>query len=428
MGKKRPRIADNPTFAKFERDLRGAKQLIRLSPLLRLFGVRFDDRLDDQINELEKSFEGMVTLPDRFNDLFAERGWIAYEMLKTDVMLRAVERGEAGDLDAAEKLLVEHFDEDTIEWGIKFMCAAEAFRPRERLARLALDDYLAGRYHACIPVLLMIIDGFVNDVSRSKGFFAEGTDLTAWDSIAAHDRGLQALAEFWRQGRKKTTMEPISVPYRHGILHGRDLAYDNRTVAAKLWAALFALREWAIAVRDNRVEKPPPEVEPSLRETLEQYRTVQEEKAAVEAWKPRADKELAAIPSSGIPDDYKEGSPEQALAELMHLWSQKNYGHIAQLVHLPLEGPPEERKIGPIAQQLRELLGDKSLMEFEIVDFQDTAAAISTARIAVCYEQNEEIVQKELELRFLFLDKEGNPTVRGYSGGYWSVLNLWSLT
>jgi len=308
------------------------------------------------------------------------------------------------------------------------MWAAEAFRPRERLARLALEDYLQDRYHACVPVLLLIIDGFVNDVSRSKGFFAESTDLTAWDSIAAHDRGLQTLAELWRRARKKTTTESITVPYRHGILHGRDLGYDNRLVAAKLWAALFALREWAIAVRDNRLEEPPPEPQPSLRESLELYRRVQEQKAELGAWKPRAKEQLAAIPRSGQVHDYEEDSPERALAKLMDLWSRKNYGHIARLVHLPLEGPPKDRQIGPIARDLRALLDDKTLVAFEILEIQDQAAAATNARVSVRYKRDEEIAEQELELRLLYLDEEGAPVVRGKGSGNWMVLNLWTLT
>jgi hypothetical protein len=428
MASKGPRIADNPSIAKLQQDVQGAKQLLKLRPLLRLFGVRLDDSLAEKVSELDQSLQELATLPDRFNDLFSERGWIAYEMLKTDVMRQAVELGEAGDLDAAEQLLVEHFDGDTIEWGIKFMWAAKAFHPRERLARLALEDYLQGRYHACVPVQLMIIDGFVNDVSRSKGFFAEGTDLTAWDSIAAHDRGLQTLAKLWGKTRKKTTTEPISVPYRHGILHGRDLGYDNRLVAAKLWAGLFALRAWAIAVRDNRVEEPPSEPQPSLRDSLELYGRVQEQKADLEAWKPRTCEQLAAIPRSGKPEDYEEDSPERALAELMHLWSRKNYGHIARLVHLPLEGPPKDRNIGPIARDLRALLDGKSLVAFEILELQDQAAAATNARVLVRYRQDEEIAEQELELRLLYLDEEGAPVIRGKGRGNWMVLNLWTLT
>jgi len=43
----------------------------------------------------------------------------------------------------------------------------------------ALEEYENGRYYACVPLLLMIIDGIVNDISKETGFFAEKTDLTS---------------------------------------------------------------------------------------------------------------------------------------------------------------------------------------------------------------------------------------------------------
>lgn len=427
MSRKPPRIADNPSFSKLRKDITGFKQLFELRPLLDVIGVHLDGSLESQVAEIDETLRDLSTLPDRFNDLFAARGWIAYELLKTDVMRQAVELGEGGDIDAAEQVLADHFDADTIRWGIKFLWAAEAFRPRERLAELACIDYLEGRYHACIPVLLMIIDGFVNDVSRSKGFFAEGTELVAWDSIAAHSRGLQTLAELWGRSRKRTTTEPLTIPYRHGVLHGRDLAYDNKLVAAKLWAALFALRTWALAVRDARIEEPPPKPEPSLRESLEQYRRIQEEKARIESWRPRSEEELSAVPRTGEPDAYALGSPERALAELMQLWSRGNYGHLARLVYRA-GGPPKDEQIGPIARELREQLADKRLLGYEILELEDDAAAATNVRVRIEYERSGEEVERELDLRLLFIDDSGNALVRGSDHGRWTVLHLWTLT
>src|SRR3970040_376253 len=125
----------------------------------------------------------------------------------------------------------------------------EAFEPRRELTKLALDDYRVGRYHASIPVLLAQIDGLVSELhERQRGFFAEDADMQAWDSLAAHSKGLNQLSAIFRKGRRKTSTERIDIPYRHGILHGRDLGYANQIVAAKTWAALFAVREWALKV------------------------------------------------------------------------------------------------------------------------------------------------------------------------------------
>lgn len=41
------------------------------------------------------------------------------------------------------------------------------------------------------------------------------------------------------RSRNKTTTEDLTLPLRHGILHGRDLGYSNQMVAAKCWAVGF---------------------------------------------------------------------------------------------------------------------------------------------------------------------------------------------
>jgi hypothetical protein len=75
--------------------------------------------------------------------------------------------------------------------------------------------------------------------------------------------------------------------YRHGILHGRDINYANKTVAAKCWAALFALNDWARAVKDGKKNPPPDEPKLSfgesikeLKSTLENYRKSKKEQGS----------------------------------------------------------------------------------------------------------------------------------------------------
>ena len=83
------------------------------------------------------------------------------------------------------------------------------------------------------------------------------------------------------------------------------------------------------------------------------------------------------------------------------------------------------RDVGPIARNLRELLDEKSLVSFEISGLEDAAPEITTARVAVRYELEGEIAEKEIDLRMLHLDERGSPLVRGHAGGSWTVLNFW---
>ena len=414
MSDKRPPIAENPSFVKLREDIDGLKLLAKPEPLLRLARVKIDDDLLARINQLDESLQALSTLPDRFNDLFADRGWIAYGLMNAEVMLLATKVGEAGDLDAAEQVLVEHYDEATIDQGIKWLQPIRAFRRRERLARLALDDYLHERYHACVPVLLMIVDGVVNEVHGSRGFFAEAADLTAWDSIAAHSRGLQSLKELWCRKRKKTTGEPLTVPYRHGILHGQDLGYDNKLVAAKVWAALFAIREWALAVRDGRLEASPPQSKPSLTESLAKLDETRAEKERTSQWAARSEEDLAKIPEHGAPEDYDPTSPEASVVIFLHLWKRKNFGDMARLL------PPTFReRLSKAAGEMRAEFVDKALESFEIREILDKAPAISEITVTVNLTSDGEAREGRLECRVLSMDEDGDPVCRGTDRAGW---------
>ena len=106
-------------------------------------------------------------------------------------------------MEEAEEVLINYYDnKDNLLFMISRLKGIEEFRPRIKLIHKALDDYIQGRYHACIPVVLMMIDGFVNDIEQ-KGFFATETDLSVWDSIEAHDSGLNVLAKVLGESRKR---------------------------------------------------------------------------------------------------------------------------------------------------------------------------------------------------------------------------------
>lgn len=291
-----------------------------LKPLLSLAGVdskAIGDSLRS-LDELQKQATELAHLLDRFNELFAPRGWIAYDLLNSDLAKAAVAAAETGDMMHAEDILVQHYNADQVAIQLNALRGTKAFRPRLRLAELALTDYREGRYHASIPVVLALLDGMVNELGN-MGFFSQNVDLVAWDSIAAHDRGLAELKRLFFKQRSKTTTDAIDLPYRNGILHGMDLAYDTPMVAAKCWAALFATADWARRIEQGKKDAPPPESEPSWSDVLAKVQQVMAEKARIEAWKPRDVVGLA---------NPVEGSPEAALIDFLEcLESSKLRGY-----------------------------------------------------------------------------------------------------
>jgi hypothetical protein len=324
-----------------------------------------------------------------------------------------------GDLDGAERDLVDHYDADRIRHQLIWMGNVKAFRPRLRLAELARVDYVEGRYHACIPVVLALLDGLVNDLSP-RGFFAEGVNLEAWDSVAAHSSGLAELAKVLGKTRRKTTPESIAIPYRHGILHGLDLGYDNKMVAAKAWAALFAARDWALKVEQGQVTAPPAPPRPTWGQILRQLRENVDDKARLEAWVPRTIRPGEDIPASGEPEAYEEGMPEQRLAEFLVYWRARNYGRMAQcLLYSPYR---QEQGLNKVAGQLRADYDARRLQAFAMLELRDEAPAITVIRTKLIYDEGESEREHIVEYRLVYEDAAGRPMVRGKVGGAWKVV------
>ena len=113
---KEPRIRDIPTINKPIQDIQNLKNakdaLPLLKPFLKQFGIEVD-KIDLELAKVEalsRSAEELASIPDRFNDLFADRGWIIYELMNLEVAKAAIKKAESGDIDGAEDDLVNYYD------------------------------------------------------------------------------------------------------------------------------------------------------------------------------------------------------------------------------------------------------------------------------------------------------------------------------
>lgn len=412
------KIRDNPSAKELAETVQGMTTLSKMVQFLEKLGIR-NQAISDAFQRLPAlaiDTDKLINLPDRFNDRFRDRGWIAFESMNVEVMHKAIEMADSDSEEAAENLLAAHFDEETIRFHLVRLKAISQFQPRWPLAIKALEDYLAGRFHACVPVVLSMIDGFVNDIEQT-GFFAAGTDLTAWDSIAAHSSGLTRLRDIFSASRKKTTTVEITLPYRHGILHGRDIGYDNELVAAKTWAALFAVGDWAFAIRAGKKNPQPKPPEPSLLESLRKLSRTQAMKRQLETWSPRSLTADIDYPSVGTLHEYSEGTPEHTIALFFDFWNRKNYGHMAKLLKTFCDIPA-----GKAAGSVREDFGDKEFRSFCIVEVQDVAPAASEIKVRVQFQLDADDKEEEIDVRLIYEDENGDPVVFPQADGAWRIM------
>ncbi|MBL1411507.1 hypothetical protein [Sphingobacterium faecale] len=423
------KIEDNSSYKKLKQQFEGVdalRNILDFFPIPGLDPIEFEKALEPFV-DLKKEFEIISKAPDRFNHHFAKRGWIAHESMNESLLFSCIELAEKGQIAEAEQKLIEYYSSDKMKWLKHQFKGLEVFRKRFSLINLAYDDTIAERYHACIPVLLMIIDGGVNDIDKITGFFAERTDVTAWDSIAAHSTGLATLKDIFNDTRAKTTEEVITMPYRHGILHGRDINYANKTVAAKCWAALFAVSDWARAVRDGKKVAPEPAPELTVEETLAQlhdsvkkYEQQKErrtfEQKLLELWKARIITIGLDIPEKGHHTDYKDYTPEQEAVRFIEYWSSNNYGAIAKQIH---QFSKYNFKLSSEAGKVRKVFENKIILDYKIVQVKDTSASISEVILEVSFEHNDEQYAREITLRLIYQDKDGGMLINGETGGQW---------
>lgn len=381
-----------------------------LQPLLRRLGV---DLSKVDLDEMIATLDTLTDIRDSFNEVFAPLGWIAHDWVNVDAAQEALSLARAGDLPSAERRMVDAYAPEHVESFLLWMQRLRCFRKRYDLAWLALDDYRAGRFHACVPVVLALLDGMGQELTGA-GFLRQGVRFARADSFLEIGPGLATLIRAMTQSRGGTTEEQISLPFRHGILHGVDLGYANRMVAAKTWAALIAAGSYA-----RSIENPKPKVEDvgmfeAIRQLGETQRRGKELERAMEDWAPRD----PATTLAGLRGAGPERHSAEAVAHaLFAAWVSGNFGqmarcsadrlrmgvnHLAGRIRQNINGRPSGFAIirveddGPGATQVE-------------AEFNWTDAPSSTTELRFCY----------------YLEEEWMP--RTLPGGEWLAVSLWPL-
>ncbi|MBT2663883.1 hypothetical protein [Bacillus sp. ISL-45] len=439
MGKKNPqnkkkkkqtkkKIKDNYSFKEMDTTVEGFTDMQSLYTVSKQLGYR-NQQLDEafkQFDEAKRKYKTYKIVPDRFNDFFAKKGWIAYESLSFDLMENCVKLAEAGKPKEAEEALIEHFtDRERISFLIIRLKNVKEFRSRTPLLLNALEDHFNGRYHASVPLFLMLIDGFVNDVEQI-GFFADKVKLDVWDTIAAHSSGLVAIQKIFNKSRRKTTNEEISLPYRNGILHGRDLGYANVQVSVKTLSTLLALGDWAIEINKGKKDVDKEYVPPTPEKTIEQIASSlegltqnQRQKEYLQIWKPRDITVGEDIPEKGDLSDYEDGMPERAVMQLFDYITVRNYGKLAMMLELNRK----YNSVKKMAGNLREVFEGKKLVDYKLVNVYDNASAVSEIETELIFEREEDgkQVTDHRTFRLVYQDEDNNPIPRGFKQAEWKV-------
>ena len=320
------RIADNPTAKRTKEALLIAKGAKVITGFLRKLPVT-----SDNIETIHRAAEAalnksdILDLPDRFNDAFSQDGWIATASMSADTMREALHLYKSGKKEEAVDAILSWFQRDTIDlFAVQRTKGFNKAKNRWNQLQEALNLTLEERYWSAVPLILIACDGFASDILGTSPF-EKDADLTAFDSIVGHPTSLQGLIEKITKGVRKSSDDDLTLPLRHGILHGQSLGYANRTVCMKAWLLMIALVDWAHdkESEDKRRREDLSARSVSFQETARSLKRLRSDRRIMDAYEVRE-----TVGPFG--DDLEKNSPEYAISEFLDSWKRGNYGVMAK--------------------------------------------------------------------------------------------------
>ena len=412
---------DLPSIKKFDNDIKSIILILKINKMLSKIGIGSKKLLELE-NDFHKNLEMKKELemyPTKFNRYFNEDGWIVHDTLDFEVIKRVVNLYDNNEKEEAINLIKNFYSPENIEKRILYFKGIPVFQSRIKFIEYALEDYKNQKYYSCIPIILMTIDGIVNE-TLSKGFHSENIDLNVWDSITATETGIHKVKEIFQKSRKKTTTEPIKYPYRHGILHGRDLSYDNYEVAVRSWAFLFVVRDWILSKRSENKrfnEYQEKNKVKSWKEIFKEISELEKTKKAISDWEPRniTNKYLNYINSDNI---YIEDSPEKVVIEFLSFWKNKNYGGMAQLFSDLINHNPKT-----FVRDIRIEYENFKLFDYKIVKIKDEAPSISEifVEIKVLFREHK---NTNIKFRCIYEKSKYEAVPRNLNSGMWKIVTI----
>lgn len=412
MSKKKggKRISDNPSNKEMK-DL--LPSLDVLGDTLDIFGVKGDkvEEFQRQVNDIMKQAD-IIHLPDRFNEAFGDRGWVAVgNALSVDMMKEALDLYDEGKADEAEDVLVGWFSKENIE--LFAILRARRFHKaelREEQLKEALRLFLEERYIAAVPLILIACDGFASDVAPVSPF-EKDADLSCFDSITGHSTTLPSLIKLLTKGVRKSRDDEIDLPLRHGILHGRSLGYANKKVCAKAWLLMMALVDWAIDKLSEEERKGRHEKNKNLSfiDSVKHHRKVQEDQEAIDNFEPY---EIAGPPVA----PFSRDGPESVVMDFLTGWKDKNYGKMGRVV-VNLTNKP----INKMAGEMRNMAEIVELLDYEIKLIRYSSVARCVVRFSARAKTLKKEIVGDFDLILLRFTSAGDVAMPTDEGCRWLV-------
>ena len=361
---KRPRSAkygsahDLPSVQEMQQSIYGLSILTRF--------VARDQR--PKLIETERQIRRLADLVDRFYDRLGSRNWIFHDTLDVSRVEEILDETDT-PADAEERLVELYRDRDALKWKLLRLRSVNGLRERFHQIERARDHYDSGQFDSCVLHLIAVMDGFVSDFEprERKGLASrEPDDMVAWDSMVGHHMGLtNALTTFTKTIKKREDSEVFEI-YRHGIMHGSIVKFNNVIVATKAWNMLFAVVDWAEATTRANA---PVQRKPTFGETLQQLAENRRVRRELDAWRPTS--------YTRGDDGFQDHQLLRLTNTFLKAWRNSNFGALAALASRRIGRQKTRSKL---AGELREVFDFCNLTEFEVDELEHRAPAIWLTR------------------------------------------------
>ncbi|WJS82732.1 hypothetical protein [Tetragenococcus halophilus] len=407
------------------KDTPSAKEIAEQGKALKLLGPLLDGvgkESAEEIKERQQKAENMIEYVDNYNSLFSDNGWIAHELISDEAMKKAIDTYNVNGMAEAEEYLTNYY-ETKFEELFKMIKNYKYFNERKELLEAAYEDFQEARYYSSIPLMLMIVDGIVSDI-KGTGLAASRTDYSVWDSISGVDSGLGKVAKIYNSKRTKTNKNEITLPYRNGILHGKDLNYANRLLATKCLALILFIFDWSRQVnsedyRKNKFQEDKEKANNfSFKDIRQRQKDNVERDKLLETWK--EEKRSAFEISNPDINDLDQNSPEYAVMKFLEYINDEDYG--TPTTFLPGNVKSNQTK-GRLAGFIKNCFNEFSNINIQKLEINDCGAVRTKINIKLSYYyQNKKFEQKDELLVNYEVDGEINN--RLVPGGTWVIIAL----
>jgi hypothetical protein len=194
--------------------------------------------------------------------VFAPLGWAMCGRWHMEGTLRALRMAADGatssELDEAiadvwntdNETWLRHAAAPIRRWSNSHYPFKQVLWDRVSLIEKAIAHHQAGAYEASIPIFLAQIDGMSRDLTGASFFSKANHDPYLDDeTLAGMESNLPVVRGVFSIDVKESgSYGSVS---RHGVLHGRDLAYANRVNSTKTIVLVAALAEYFPRVADD---------------------------------------------------------------------------------------------------------------------------------------------------------------------------------